>query len=94
MGVEGDRVDRRGQKPGHEASSDEQLPLEVEDKFTVRACELLAPQWEAPFLSARTDPALEPINSPLIILRLKTTCPRRPYTIHSPSGEKHMLLRI
>lgn len=57
MGVKGDRVDRRGQKPGHEASSDEQLPLEVEDKFTVRACELLAPQWpEAPFLSARTDP--------------------------------------
>lgn len=52
-----DRVDRRGQIPGHEASSDEQLPLEVEDKFTVRACELLAPQWpEAPFLSARTDP--------------------------------------
>lgn len=51
-----DWVDRRGQKPGHEASSDEQLPLEVEDKFTVRARELLAPQWpEAPCLSARTD---------------------------------------
>lgn len=82
MGVKWDRVDRRGQKPGREASSDEQLPLEVEDKFAVRACELLAPQWpEAPFLSARTDPA---INSPLILLRLKTTCPR-PYNHYSLS---------
>lgn len=53
MVVKWNRVDRRGQKPGHEASSDEQLPLEVEDKFT---SELLAPQWpEAPCLSARTD---------------------------------------
>lgn len=56
MVVEWNRVDRRGQKPGHEVSSDEQLPLEVEDKFTVRARELLAPQWpEAPCQSARTD---------------------------------------
>lgn len=55
------RVDRRGQKPGREASSDEQLPLEVEDKFTVRARELLAPQGpKAPFLPARTDPPPAP----------------------------------
>lgn len=52
MAVRWDRVERRGQKAGREASSDERLPLEVEDKFTVRARELLAPQWpEAPPVS-------------------------------------------
>lgn len=76
-----DRVDRRGQKPGHEASSDEQLPLEVEDKFTVRARDLLAPQWpEAPFLSARTDLAPEPINNQPLILYHSTK-----HSVHDPT---------
>lgn len=80
MGLKWDRVDRRGQKPGREASSDEQLPLEVEDKFAVRACELLAPQWpEAPFLSARTDPAPRAHQFTTDPPAPQTTC-LRPYT--------------
>lgn len=82
MGVKWDRVDRRGQKPGREASSDEQLPLEVEDKFTVRARGLLAPQWpEAPFLSARTDPAPKAHQRPLITLAAKHPARAETFTV-------------